>query len=79
MLPAHRRTLAAMAVVTAMLALPVDAFACWSLCVETIGYEYRANGTTYELTSCTQTWPDGANNPHTVCSYTNTFRPTTRR
>lgn len=53
---------------------PSEAFACWQLCTGTFGYVFEANGTFYELQSCTQTWPDGANQPHTVCHYKNLFR-----
>jgi hypothetical protein len=71
MMIAHRRTLTAAGALLAALAFPADAFGCWSLCVDKFGYNFGANGTFYELTSCTQTWPDGSNNVHTVCKYSN--------
>jgi hypothetical protein len=53
---------------------PTAAFACWQVCTGTFGYLFEANGTFYELQSCTQTWPDDSNEPHTVCHYKNIFR-----
>ena len=74
----HRRTFIAFASLAFVLGIPTEAFACWSICAERFGGEFYANGTLYQLTSCTQTWPDGASQPNTVCRYTNVYRPTNR-
>lgn len=77
MMTARRRTLTATGALLAVLALPLDAFGCWSVCIEKFGPTFNANETSYELMSCTQTWPDGANEAHTVCYYRNMY-PTNR-
>lgn len=78
MMIAHRRTLVLVGTLTAALALPGDALGCWDICTSAFGGEFYANGTLYQLTSCTQTWTDGASGPQTTCKYTNVYRPTTR-
>lgn len=57
----------------AVLALPADAFGCWSLCVETRGYYRYMYGTWWELDHCVQSWPDGASSPSTTCYYQRYF------
>jgi hypothetical protein len=66
-----RQTWLTTAAVLAIAATPKLAWACWDMCTQARGYEFKANGTTYQLVSCTQTWPDGYNNPITVCKYRN--------
>ena len=78
MLNARARSWAGLAALAVALVLPAKAFGCWDTCARTFGGVFEANGTYYELTSCSQTWPDGANEPHTVCYYRNMLRPTTR-
>jgi hypothetical protein len=68
---AHPRRLAGLAAVAAALVLPAKALGCWDTCVATFGGVFEANGTYYELTSCSETWPNGSNQPHTVCYYRN--------
>jgi hypothetical protein len=60
------------------LAFPGQAFGCWDVCTAKYGGVFGANGTVYELTGCSQTWPDGYHDPVTVCYYTNIYRPTNR-
>ncbi len=69
--PRARRTLLTVAALLTIAATPQLAWACWYTCTAAYGLEFDANGTTYELTSCTQTYPDGARGPLTVCHYSN--------
>lgn len=56
--------------VLAVVAIPTNAFACWSLCVQTQGYWRDFSGVTHYLDYCVQSWPDGARTPITTCYYT---------
>ena len=62
-------------VLAAGVLVPSPAFACWYDCAEAYGLVFRANGTWYELTGCSQTWPDGSSKPHTTCYYVNLHIP----
>lgn len=68
---APSRRWAAGVAILAVAATPKLALACWTICTSAYGYEFAANETYYQLVSCTQTWPDGSNGPHTVCRYRN--------
>lgn len=58
----------------AVLAVPVDAFGCWNLCVQTYGYYREMYGTWWELDHCTQSWPDDVEDgPLTTCYYRRYF------
>lgn len=59
----------AVAAALAAIAIPTDAFACWSLCVETYGYYRTINGGAFSLDHCVQSWPDGSRTTVTTCYY----------
>lgn len=60
---------AAVVAALAALAIPSQAFACWSTCVGTFGYYSNIGGSTFFLDHCTESWPDGSSGSHITCYY----------